>query len=95
MGGAVGGAVVIAIAALGVFFLRRQPRNTSSASFVIDVPSQPNSSNHEYRKPLSDDGSYARSSTVGEPIVPMRRYVRILSPLRSYILIVSATPGPD
>lgn len=77
MGGTVGGAVVIAIAALGVFFLRRQPPNRSSPAFVIDVPSQPH---RESRKPLSDDGNHTRSSTVGTPIVPMRLYVRILRP---------------
>ena len=96
MGGSIGGAVVIAIAAVGVFFLRRQPPNTSSAAFVIDVPSQPH---HEPQKPMSDDGNHTRSSTVGTPIVPMRLYVRIFEPhvpiLHSYMLIVFARPESE
>lgn len=77
MGGAVGGTVVIAIAVVGVFFLRRQPTNRSSPAFVIDVPSRPH---RESQKALSDDGNHTRSSTIGAPIVPMRFYVRTLRP---------------
>jgi len=77
VGGAVGGTVVIAIAVVGVFFLRRKPPNRSSPAFVIDIPSQPH---RESQKALSDDGNHTRSSTIGTPIVPMRLYVRILRP---------------
>jgi len=96
VGGAVGGTVVIAIAVVGVFFLRRQPPNRTSPAFVIDVPSQPH---RESQKALSDDGNHTRSSTIGTPIVPMRLYVRILRPhILCCVLACSfifARPGPE
>jgi hypothetical protein len=99
VGGSIGGAVVIAIAAVGVFFLRRQPPNTPSAAFVIDVPSHPHHEHHEPQKPMSDDGNHTRFSTVGTPIVPMRLYMRIFEPhvsiLHSYMLIAFALSEPE
>ena len=75
VGGAIGGAAVIAIAVVTIGLLSRRKRSTPPPGpYMNDVASQPL---YDSQKPMSEVGTTAPSSTVETPVVPMKVYVRV------------------
>ena len=93
IGGAVGGAVVIAIAVVIIGLLSRRQRPTPTPGpYMADVASQPL---YDAQKPMSDVGTTAPPSTVETPVMPampMRVYVCIFRTSTGFMLIDFCTP---
>ena len=89
-GASVGGVAVIAIAVLGIFYLRRQPPKAPSAAFMTDGVPKPH---NESIRPLTEDVTPASSMMLHTPVSTMRVYVCIfVLSFRSCLLIFFCIP---